>query len=184
MKTIDLYLIRCPDKVGKEESLRCREAVMRERYGRVPPVITEPGGKPRFAEGGEGFSVSHSENYFAMAFCDGQIGVDLEITVKESTRIEAIARRFFSEKEQEQIRQAADPRRAFTRLWTQKEALGKRTGEGVFHRSKSGESVRDISSLLQEITKNEDLFGALACAGECKIRWMKETTYETLYEKR
>lgn len=187
MKTIDLYWIRCSHKVGKEDSQKMKAFILRNRYGEcVPPVITEPGGKPRFLAGGEGFSVSHSENYFAMAFCDGQIGIDLEITVKERVRTEAIARRFFTEEEQERIRSADHPRRAFTRLWTQKEALVKMTGEGLsaLRRAKEKEfRVLDISEKLQSCTGDPELFGCIVCDRNYITRMVRMDDYETIYQK-
>lgn len=79
------------------------------------------------------FNVSHSGAIALLGFARGRaIGVDVE-QVRENFDHEAIARRFFSEEEQQQLA-ALDPserHRAFFRCWTRKEAYIKAQGTGL-----------------------------------------------------
>ncbi len=175
---IDVYWIRCSRTVGKAESLACRAAIWKQRYQNEPPaVVTDANGKPRFAQGKESFSVSHSGRYYVVAFCPrGELGLDVEERVGEGIRMEAIGQRFFSKEEQEAVRTASDPRAVFTRLWTQKEARVKYTGEGlgaIRHEPDAATVCRDISRELQQHTENSLLFGALVYQGEYRIRIQK-----------
>lgn len=94
---------------------------------------------PRFAYGEHGkpfladyptlhFNLSHCKGAVACAISTKPVGVDIETyrPIKES-----IINYAMSEAEARRIRQAACPERAFTILWTQKEALVKLTGEGL-----------------------------------------------------
>lgn len=96
-------------------------------------------GMPRFEYGGHGkpflpdyptlhFNMSHCQTAVACAISKTPVGVDIETyrPVKES-----VVRYAMSESETLRILQAARPERAFTILWTQKEALVKFTGEGL-----------------------------------------------------
>lgn len=96
-------------------------------------------GKPELAEPGDAsgvtFNVSHSGGIAFFGFTRGRpIGVDVE-KIRADFDTDAIARRFFSTREQEQL--AALPReqrhRAFFRCWTLKESFIKALGEGLSH---------------------------------------------------
>jgi 4'-phosphopantetheinyl transferase len=86
------------------------------------------------------FNVSHSGGIALLAFTRRrEIGVDVEL-VRRDFDVEAIARRFFSAQEQEQLAAFADETDekkgekkfdAFFRCWTRKEAYIKATGEGL-----------------------------------------------------
>jgi 4'-phosphopantetheinyl transferase len=95
-------------------------------------------GKPRLASSysrGLAFNVSHSGDFALLGFAEnGDIGVDIE-KIRDDFDSEAIARRFFSEREQDQLsRLPADQRHpAFFRCWTRKEAFIKAMGEGLSH---------------------------------------------------
>lgn len=96
---------------------------------------------PRFAYGEHGkpflpdypalhFNLSHCKGAVACAISTNPVGVDIETyrPVKES-----IVGYSMNEAEAQRIRQDSRPERAFTILWTQKEALVKLTGEGLGH---------------------------------------------------
>lgn len=82
------------------------------------------------------FNISHSGGIALFAFTRRrEIGVDVEL-VRRDFDIDAIARRFFSAKEQEELAAFTNEKsekkfEAFFRCWTRKEAYIKATGEGL-----------------------------------------------------
>jgi 4'-phosphopantetheinyl transferase len=79
------------------------------------------------------FNVSHSGGVALLAFTRGrEVGVDVE-QVRSDFELEAIARRFFSAHEQDQLAAvpAEEKPAAFFRCWTRKEAYIKATGDGL-----------------------------------------------------
>ena len=79
------------------------------------------------------FNISHSGGVALLAFTRGrEIGVDVE-QVRRDFDLEAIARRFFSAHEQNQLAAlpADEKGEAFFRCWTRKEAYIKATGDGL-----------------------------------------------------
>lgn len=79
------------------------------------------------------FNVSHSGGMALLAFTrEREIGVDIE-KIKHDFELEAIARRFFSAREQEDLFALPVEERvaAFFRCWTRKEAYIKATGDGL-----------------------------------------------------
>jgi 4'-phosphopantetheinyl transferase len=85
------------------------------------------------AESGITFNISHSGGVALLAFARRRdIGVDIE-QVRHDFDLEAIARRFFSKHEQEQLAAFPPHERAdtFFRCWTRKEAYIKATGDGL-----------------------------------------------------
>lgn len=80
-------------------------------------------GKP-YLEGGPYFSISHCKAGIAVAIDDQPIGIDIE-TIRHAN--EDLVERTMNEKE----RLGMDDR-TFTRLWTQKEAIVKAEGTGIY----------------------------------------------------
>jgi 4'-phosphopantetheinyl transferase len=79
------------------------------------------------------FNVSHSGTTALLAFSRGRtLGVDLE-QLRDNFDHQAIARRFFSTREQSQLAELAPAERcaAFFRCWTRKEAYIKAQGTGL-----------------------------------------------------
>jgi 4'-phosphopantetheinyl transferase len=93
-----------------------------------------PQGKPSLENGASGleFNVSHSGGLAVFAFSDRPLGVDLEAE-RPMRDLQAIAERFFSEREVATLRGTDESERtaAFFRCWTRKEAFLKATGEGL-----------------------------------------------------
>jgi len=94
-------------------------------------------GKPRLRQNSSGkrieFNVSHSGEVALLAFAQKRIlGVDVE-QIRDERDHEGIARRFFSEYEQEQLARLKPEERqhAFFRCWSRKEAFIKARGEGL-----------------------------------------------------
>ncbi len=79
------------------------------------------------------FNVSHSSGVALLAFARGRpVGIDVE-RIKTDFDVEAIANRFFSVREREQLSACpqAEKCAAFFRCWTRKEAYIKATGAGL-----------------------------------------------------
>lgn len=76
------------------------------------------------------FSISHTKSHIAIALHDKEIGIDIENTRKCNLNL---AKRYFHQ--EEYIYLSSLPKEeqdeAFTKIWTQKEAYVKCTGEGI-----------------------------------------------------
>lgn len=79
-------------------------------------------------EHGPCFSISHCKHGIAVAVSEKPIGIDIEHI--RTAKPELVARTM-NEKEQNVICSAPSPDVAFTRLWTQKEAVLKMQGTGI-----------------------------------------------------
>jgi 4'-phosphopantetheinyl transferase len=99
------------------------------------------------------FNVSHSGGIALLAFSRSRdIGVDVE-QVRHDSDIDAIARRFFSTHEQNQLAALPGDEKfeAFFRCWTRKEAYIKATGEGLslpLHQFDVSVTAEDSDALL------------------------------------
>lgn len=94
-------------------------------------------GKPQLKDfgGSLAFNVSHSGDRALIAVSHHrQVGVDVE-RIREDFDIRAIAQRFFSEREQEELfaMRDEDQFRGFFQCWTLKESFIKALGEGLSH---------------------------------------------------
>ena len=86
-------------------------------------------GKPYFSDSKIKFNISHSKGYVACAASIGEeLGVDIEASVLSVERVERLAKRFFPEIEQKELKN--DPE-SFSRRWTEKEARAKFFGQSV-----------------------------------------------------
>ena len=115
---------------------RCALRVILSRYlGTIPQSIEfkyNEYGKP-LAGNAIDFNLSHAGNQMLLGVTHGRmIGVDIE-TRNRRTEPEAIARRFFSPHEVEQLLQFPIQQRgaAFLRCWVRKEAYVKALGTGI-----------------------------------------------------
>ena len=77
---------------------------------------------------GVDFSISHCKNALAVALSDCPVGVDVE-SFRHAE--EPLLKRTMNPDEQAEVRTAADPDEAFSRLWTRKEAVLKLRGTGL-----------------------------------------------------
>ncbi|MBQ9297290.1 MAG: 4'-phosphopantetheinyl transferase superfamily protein [Paludibacteraceae bacterium] len=84
-------------------------------------------GKPSMPAAPE-FSISHCREAIAVALDDHPVGIDVEGIRHADPELIA---RTMNPAEQQFIRQAGNPERAFTRLWTRKEAVLKCQGTGI-----------------------------------------------------
>ena len=93
----------------------------------LPLFLYNEHGAPRL-EHGPCFSISHCKHAIAVAISEKPIGIDIEhIRAAKPELVE----RTMNEQEQNEIWTAASPDIAFTRLWTQKEAVLKMQGTGI-----------------------------------------------------
>lgn len=103
-------------------------------------------GKPRLAEGALFFNLSHTAHAVAVAVsAKHEVGIDIE---EIKPRSGGFAARFFSESEQKAVSEACDPTGELIRIWTAKEAEGKRTGRGLADGIRTISTERVQSSLL------------------------------------
>lgn len=104
---------------------------LRDTYG-----ITE---QPAFSIGAHGkphlvsspaihFNLSHCRQAVACVVASCEVGIDIEAIGRYK---EPLARHVLNDQELAAVQQAADPQLAFTRYWTQKEAIVKLTGRGI-----------------------------------------------------
>ena len=99
----------------------------------------EKNGKP-YVENGPYFSISHCKTAIAVAIDDRPIGIDIE-SIRHAD--DDLIERTMNEEEKSQItnhKSQIESARAFTRLWTQKEAIVKLQGTGI----ESFEQLRSI----------------------------------------
>ena len=97
--------------------------LLQQHYGKTLNLLQyHPSGMPHLAGGGH-LSLSHSDDLYIWALnADAAIGVDVEIA-RVPTSYQALARRYFSDAEQQYINNADNHEQAFRQLWCSKEAL-------------------------------------------------------------
>ena len=93
------------------------------------PIVLNAHGKPYAAGSDKWFSVSHSGRCVAIAVDDREVGVDVEKLPRKDYM--KIARRFYHPNELKYVQETDDPARAFTQIWTRKEAYLKQIGTGI-----------------------------------------------------
>lgn len=86
------------------------------------------------------FNVSHCKTDVVIGIAKHPIGVDIETTQDQPQALE-VAKRFFSSTEYEHLKTVSEETLPdeFLHMWTQKEAIVKAIGKGVFHDLKSVE---------------------------------------------
>ena len=129
-------------------------------------------GKPHIT-GVPDYSISHSENTWAIIFSDAPCGLDIQYNKK--AKLEKIAVKLYQEDEQESANRLGIDE--FFRIWSRREALIKAVGSSVFYDAPStmGDSaiyegamwrIYDIS-LGTEI-RSDDNAGATSSDGSCR----------------
>lgn len=104
---------------------------LREEYGIIAPphLGYDDRGNPYLADYPDiHFNLSHCRYGVACAIAQKPIGVDIEVVADVDWDV---ARRVMSDEQLEYIATSSEPERAFCKLWTTKESLLKRTGEGL-----------------------------------------------------
>lgn len=98
-------------------------------------------GKP-YIKGGQHFSISHCKEGIAVAVDEQPIGIDIE-GIRHAD--DELIKRVLNEEERRMVERERDRDRAFTRLWTQKEAMVKAQGVGIT----SFEQLKNILGLVK-----------------------------------
>ena len=124
---------------------------LRKEYGIEQPPVFE------YGEHGKPFIVGHPEICFNMSHCreaaicvlsERPVGVDIESIHRYS---ESLARYTMSDAEMAQIEQAERADVEFIRLWTLKEAVLKRSGEGIRNDMKHVlDHLKDAKTVINE----------------------------------
>ncbi len=112
----------------QKESQALLDCVLRKHGADPRCIVRDENGKPRLPDGSLFFNLSHASELIYLAVSDAEIGVDCEEV--RPIDFEKLARRFCSAGEQEIIFSSDDPRTAFFRVWTRKEAYVKMKGVG------------------------------------------------------
>lgn len=129
--------------------------LIRRAVGDAPILLGEHG-KPYVRDGGVFFSVSHSGRCAAIVVDQSEVGLDVEkLPAGDYMKI---ARRFYHPNELRFVESAADPARAFARVWTRKEAYLKQLGIGI---ATELEAIDTVGGELSERMSTFDL-GAYA----------------------
>lgn len=104
----------------------CRELL---GLSEVPAVAHSASGKPFFPTLPDVyFNLSHCPVAVACAMASEPVGIDIEAV---TTLDIDVARHVLADNELQQVMDDPHPAVAFTRLWTMKESLLKRTGKGI-----------------------------------------------------
>ena len=91
-------------------------------------IGAEENGKPYLVGGGAGFSVSHAGTFAAATVSDCEVGTDIE---RRRHVPESLAKRICTDREWEQVWRKDPSDETFLRLFSAKESIVKRSGEGV-----------------------------------------------------
>lgn len=104
---------------------------LRDIYGitEQPAFSIGAHGKPRLVSSPAiHFNLSHCRQAVACVVASCEVGIDIESIGRYK---EPLARHVLNDQELAAVQQAEDPQLAFTRYWTQKEAIVKLTGRGI-----------------------------------------------------
>lgn len=119
-----------------------------------PRLVIGEHGKPSFADHPDiYFSISHSGDYWACAFLNEEVGLDLQTC--DIRNWEKVAGRFFCPDEAAWL--SGRPKEDFARMWAYKESYIKFTGEGVF---------RGLGSFSVMDDEGDEIAG---CSDACQV---------------
>ncbi len=111
--------------------------------GQLPDFVYNPHGKPRLADvEGVHFNISHCPHAIAVMTGNMEVGIDVERYVSPS---ESLLNYTMNDDEIAEVKADAMAERAFARLWTRKEALGKLYGTGL---------TKSMKVMLNDIDKD------------------------------
>ena len=95
----------------------------------LPPIVTNPWGKPGFGNNGWHFSISHTKNHAFCVLARENVAIDAE---EADRRVNlSLADKILSPTEKAQFDAAADQNRALLTFWVLKEAAAKLSGRGL-----------------------------------------------------
>ncbi len=132
-----------------------------------------------------GFSVSHTRNAVAVALSDGPVGVDVE---KVGQADPELARDIFSENELSWLNsEKAGRDRRFFELWTKKEALLKRDGNGLPENLRTVDvTVSAAPKLLSALYMGEYVVSVCSAVrfSERDVLWLAEAELYDMWRHR
>ncbi len=144
--------------------LLCR--ALREDFGIPEPPTFAFGehGKPFLAEHPDlHFNLSHCRVAVACAVSHSPVGVDIESI---RTARPDLVRRTMNAEEAQSILSADDPNRAFTVLWTRKEAVLKLSGRGIVDDMRAVLTSTPASVRITTTVRDAYIFSEALCVGE------------------
>ena len=97
-------------------------------YNYINKIVIDENGKPYIPDNPIYFSISHSGTKAMVVFSGNEVGCDIQIMKKDSV---SLAERYFTEEEQNEIKNSDDPVKTFFKLWTLKECYMKSSGRGL-----------------------------------------------------
>ncbi len=131
MKRIQLYYTDSYCGKGSHELLKRAASLYSGINADCFEVEGERGKKPYFISHPDiHFSISHSESIWICAFCEAEVGVDVQIMSRERPW-EKLAGRFFCAEEADAVIRADNAADAFSEIWSRKEAVVKLFGIGI-----------------------------------------------------
>ena len=110
---------------GQKENAMAYD-LLRKMLGYEPYFEYGSHGKPYSSNSEKCFNIAHCKNAIGVIIGDKEVGIDVECMGRYKP---ALAEYAMSEAEIKEIEEGGD--KAFTMLWTKKEALLKLTGEGI-----------------------------------------------------
>ncbi len=111
-------------------AFRLLEYALQNEYGitTVPEFVYNEYGKPYFPDLPIYFNLSHCKDAVACVVSDHEVGIDVESSTPYN---DSVARRICNAEEYQRLSVSADRDIAFTKLWTEKEAISKFHGKGI-----------------------------------------------------
>lgn len=130
------------------------DTLQKEGYNFPFTINKEPKGKPYFLHNKNiHFSISHTKDYIAIVISPSRVGIDIE-SLRE-VKMDLVQRFFHPNEMSYLINQNADcVDKAFTQLWTIKEAYVKMTGTGIANNFSSIDLSPIRYTISQDYYKN------------------------------
>ncbi len=105
-------------------------------------IVYGPYGKPYIRDWPNvHFNISHTGKYVVCTVADRPVGIDVQVITEYRPDVAA---RVCSGEELARIETGDNPAAEFTRLWTQKEAYGKWSGDGIVGMDSASRSIEYI----------------------------------------
>ena len=107
-----------------------------------------PLGKPYIENSELHFSVAHTDGLICCVVADTECGIDCEKIIKKDN-VKEFCQRFFVGDEIETMKKSGYANEEFFRIWTCKEAIGKKTGLGVAKTLKIDSTKENCSTIIE-----------------------------------
>ncbi len=159
-------------------AFRLLEYALQNEYGimNVPEFVYNEYGKPYLPDLPIYFNLSHCKDAVACVVSDHEVGIDVESITPYN---DSVARRICNDEEYQRLLVANDRDVAFTKLWTEKEAISKFCGSGV---SMNFSTIEKEKYLL--FNRMAESYVLTCCYGmanqNCLLPKIKKLTVESL----